>query len=109
MSDPDDPRAVAAFAEQLAQAGRCFFWLDYARKENWWSCRGAAPRVRNAGPAFSPGSASTLSWAPALLEAGISSAAAPKFSDGSQGNFPVLAGHFWRLPSGGRRPLGYRR
>src|SRR5579884_1628771 len=28
---------------------------------NWWSCRGAAPRVRKAGPPLSPGSAPILS------------------------------------------------
>jgi len=35
----------------------------------WWSCRGTAPRVQEALPARSPGSASALSWSNVRPEA----------------------------------------
>ncbi len=39
--------------------------------KNWWSCRGAAPRVRKAGPKLSPGSASIFTYSNVLLKAWI--------------------------------------
>ena len=51
----------------------------------WWSCRGAAPRVRKAGPPLSPGSTPILSCSHELLDTGILCAAVPVV-------FPALLG-----------------
>lgn len=59
--------ATSALIEKKSQPKGPASWLILRnpilmiQQELWWSCRGAAPRVRKAGLPLSPGSASNLS------------------------------------------------
>jgi len=58
LSSPDDSTSARLMTKKRSGL-RADLFLGFL--EIWWSCRGAAPRVRKAGLPLSPGSASNLS------------------------------------------------